>query len=84
MKEQLYVNKIWSQFYKRKMERVMRTHYTNEQAFMKMRACAGNMDVKDMVRRFLQREQTYSSLLENIGRLESKFETVREEEEQKD
>jgi hypothetical protein len=28
-----------------------------------MRACAGNSDVKEMVQKFLTREQTYKSLL---------------------
>lgn len=59
MKEDLFVQKIWSTYYKKKMERVMQTHRVNEAAFLKMRACAGNMDVKDMVRKFLSRETSY-------------------------
>jgi len=83
MKEEFYLQRIWSQYYKKKMERVMKTHRVNEAAFRKMRACAGNMDVKDMVRKFLSRETTYQSLLENISQHESKFEQLRAEEETK-
>lgn len=63
MKETFLVNKIWSQFHKKRMEREMKAHMQTEQAFLKMRACAGNSDVKEMVNKFLSREQTYSSLL---------------------
>ena len=50
---------MWGWFMKRKMERVMKQHASNEQAFMRMRACAGNMDVREMVSKFLTKEHTY-------------------------
>lgn len=83
MKEQFFVQKIWSQFYKKRMEREMQAHKLNEQAFLKMRACAGNSDVKEMVSKFLQREQTYTSLLHNISTLEDKYEQLKIQNEQK-
>lgn len=67
---------------KRKMERVMKQHSENEAAYLKMRQCAGNMDVKDMVSKFLSREQTYQSLLKQISGLEAKFEKSRDFEEE--
>ncbi len=48
-----------------------------------MRACAGNSDVKEMVQKFLTREQTYKSLLQNIGKLESKYESLKVTNEEK-
>jgi cell division protein FtsB len=48
-----------------------------------MRACAGNSDVKEMVQKFLTREQTYKSLLQNIGKLESKYELLKATNEEK-
>lgn len=54
----------------------MKTHVETETAFLKMRACAGNSDVKEMVIKFLQREQTYNSLLQNINRLENKYDAL--------
>ncbi len=54
----------------------MRKHAETETAFLKMRACAGNSDVKEMVVKFLQREQTYNSLLLSINRLENKYDDL--------
>lgn len=83
MKEQFYVQKIWSCFYKKRMEREMKFHHQTEQAFIQMRRCAGNSDVKEMVNKFLQREQTYTSLLQNIGRLEERYEVLKNLNEEK-
>lgn len=83
MREQFLVQKIWTQFYKKRMERVMQANKFNEQAFLKMRACAGNSDVKEMVNKFLQRETTYGSLLHNISTLEDKYESLSQQNEAK-
>lgn len=59
-------------------------HYSKtEQAFQKMRACAGNSDVKEMVMKFLTREQTYSSLLQSVSENEKKYEVLKSENEEK-
>jgi len=73
------VQKIWSSFYKKRMDREMREHRDIEQAFLRMRACAGNSDVREMVTKFLSREQTYASLIKNVGNLESRYETLQAE-----
>lgn len=83
MKEKFYIQKIWSCYFKKRMERQMKEHAHTEQAFQLMRACAGNSDVKEMVQKFLTREQTYKSLLQNIGKLESKYELLKVSNEEK-
>lgn len=83
MKEKFYIQKIWSCYFKKRMERQMKEHAHTEQAFQLMRACAGNSDVKEMVQKFLTREQTYKSLLQNIGKLESKYEQLKVSNEEK-
>jgi predicted patatin/cPLA2 family phospholipase len=65
------------------MEQCMRRHAETETAFLKMRTCAGNSDVKEMVVKFLQREQTYASLLQSINRLETKYDDLVAQTEQK-
>lgn len=66
MRAQCYVQKAWSQFYKKRMEREMKSHAATEQAFLKIRSCAGNDDVKEIVAKFMSREQTYVSLLSSV------------------
>lgn len=59
-------------------------HYSQtEQAFQKMRACAGNSDVKEMVMKFLTREQTYTQLLQSVSDNEKKYEILKQENEEK-
>lgn len=48
-----------------------------------MRACAGNSDVKEMVGKFLSREQTYQSLLKQIGSLEERYAALKSSREDK-
>jgi cell fate (sporulation/competence/biofilm development) regulator YlbF (YheA/YmcA/DUF963 family) len=55
------------------MKREMNTHAHTEQAFMRMRACAGNSDVREMVSKFLSREQTFQSLLKQIAGFETRY-----------
>lgn len=64
MRANWLVQKVWSQFYKKRMDREMKAHKVVEQAFMQIRACAGNDDVQQIVSKFLTREQTYQSLLQ--------------------
>lgn len=48
-----------------------------------MRACAGNSDVKEMVMKFLTREQTYTQLLQSVSDNEKKYEILKQENEEK-
>lgn len=53
------MQKVWSQFYKKRMDREMKAHKETEQAYQQIKACAGNDDVKEIVSKFMSREQTY-------------------------
>ena len=48
-----------------------------------MRACAGNSDVKEMVMKFLTREQTYTQLLQSVSDNERKYEVLKQDNEEK-
>jgi hypothetical protein len=50
------VQKMWSQFLKRKMAKEMEKYSTIEHAFQKIKQATGNTDVREMVNKFLQRE----------------------------
>lgn len=65
------------------MKREMNAHAHIEQAFMRMRACAGNSDVKEMVSKFLSREQTYQSLLTQINGFETRYANLTKTHEEK-
>ena len=56
MRDAFYVQMTWSHYFKKRMDREMKHYAQTEQAFQKMRACAGNSDVKEMVMKFLTRE----------------------------
>jgi hypothetical protein len=56
MRDAFYVQTTWSHYFKKRMDREMKHYAQTEQAFQKMRACAGNSDVKEMVMKFLTRE----------------------------
>mmetsp|Transcript_7870 Transcript_7870/g.8855 ORF Transcript_7870/g.8855 Transcript_7870/m.8855 type:complete len:575 (+) Transcript_7870:29-1753(+) len=75
---QLYmVHKFVSLFLKRKMEREMGKYKTIEQAFQKIKASTGLSDAREIVNRFVNREQTYSDLLLSIADYERKIDTAR-------
>lgn len=61
----------------------MKAHAQTEQAFLKIRACAGNDDVKEIVAKFMTREQTYVSLLHSVQNLEKKYDQLKTEHAQK-
>ena len=59
-RETYMAHKIWSQFFKKKMDHEMKRYSQIEMAFQKIRASTGNSDVKEMVFKFITREQTYA------------------------
>lgn len=59
------------------MERLMKTHRETETAFLKIRACAGNDDVKEIVAKFMTREQSYTQLLKSVQSNEAKYEVLK-------
>ena len=60
MQEQFLVQRLFSAFLKKKMEKEMNKHYYVEDAFQKIRTATGFSDVNEIVHRFLTREVTYS------------------------
>ena len=81
MLESFMVQKMWSQFMKRKMDREMKRTYEIEDAFQKIRASTGLTDVQEIVHKFLTREQTYSHLLMAVSDNERKIDNLRHENE---
>jgi hypothetical protein len=81
MQENYMVQKMWSQFLKKKMEREMKRTYEIEDAFQKIRASTGLTDVQEIVHKFLTREQTYSQLLMAVSDNERKIDNLRRENE---
>ena len=63
MREQFVVHKVWSQFLSRRMEKEMQKYHQIEMAFSKIKGCTGNSDVREMVTKFMTKEQTYAHLL---------------------
>jgi predicted metallo-beta-lactamase superfamily hydrolase len=66
-----------SHYFKKRMEKEMKKNSQTENAFQQMRACAGNSDVKEMVMKFLTRDQTYASLLQSVSENEKKYEILK-------
>jgi predicted oxidoreductase len=60
LRENFMIQKMWSQFYKRKMNKEMKKSFMVEDAFQRIRAETGNSDVQDIVMKFLTREHTYA------------------------
>jgi len=71
------VQRVWSQFYKKRMDREMKNHKETEAAYQQIKACAGNDDVKEIVSKFMSREQTYQSLLTSVKQSEDKYDHLK-------
>lgn len=63
MRNYLYINKLWNNFMKRKMHKQMEASRNIDEAFKQIKTHTGVTDVQAMVRRFQQKEQTYTALL---------------------
>ncbi len=60
MQENFMVQRLWSSYLKRKMEKEMKRTYDIEDAFQKIKAATGCSDVQEIVHKFLTKENTYS------------------------
>ena len=56
LRENFMIQKIWSQFYKKKMEKEMFQSKDIEEAFQRIKARTGMSDVQEVVHKFLTRE----------------------------
>lgn len=55
----------------------MKAHRETEAAYQQIKACAGNDDVKEIVSKFMSREQTYQSLLQSVKKSEDKYDQLK-------
>ena len=77
MRENLYIQKLWNSFMRKKMEKEMKNSHDIDEAFKAIKTATGVTDVGEMVKKFMSREQTYSSLLMNVSDSERKQEELR-------
>ena len=79
MRENLYIQKLWNQFMRKKMEKEMRNSQQIDDAFKAIKTATGVTDVQEMVKKFLTREQTYSHLLVNVSESERKVDLLKKQ-----
>ena len=60
LRQQLYINKLWNTFMRKKMEKEMKRSQNIDDAFKAIKTATQVTDVQELVRKFLSREQTYS------------------------
>ena len=82
MRENLYIQKLWNSFMRKKMEREMKNSGIIDDAFKQIKTNTGVADVQEMVRKFLTREQTYSQLLITVSESERKIDKLKKENEE--
>jgi hypothetical protein len=83
LRENFMVQKLWSQFYKMKMNKEMKRSFTVEDAFQRIRSTTAITDVQEIVHKYLTREQIYAHLLQAVGEHERKLEGLRKQTEVK-
>lgn len=54
------IHKLWNTFMRKKMEKEMRSSQAIDEAFKQIKTATSITDVDALVKRFLQRETTYS------------------------
>lgn len=62
-----HVHKFLNMFLKRKMEREMKKYEIVEKAFHKIKGATGLSDSKEIVKKFIGKEETYNRLLVSIA-----------------
>lgn len=79
MRENLYIQKLWNSFMRKKMENEMMKSAQIDEAFKAIKTATGVNDVQEMVKKFLTREQTYSHLLVNVSESERKTDQLKKQ-----
>jgi outer membrane murein-binding lipoprotein Lpp len=82
MREDLYIQKVYNIFIKNKMKQEMAHSQQIDDAFKAIKTAVVVNDVQEMVRKFLTREQTYSSLLVAVSESERKIDKVKKDNEE--
>jgi len=77
MRENLYIQKLWNSFMRKKMEKEMMNSSQIDDAFKQIKTATGVTDVQEMVKKFLTREQTYSQLLVKVSEFERGIENLK-------
>lgn len=67
---------------RKRMEKEMRNSAQIDEAFKNIKTATQVTDVQEMVRKFLTREQTYSSLLKTVSESESKIDHLKKSNEE--
>ena len=78
-RQKLMINKLWNTFMRKKMEKEMRSSQTIDEAFKTIKTATSITDVDALVKRFLQRETTYTQLLNTVNQSDSKIEKLKEQ-----
>mmetsp|Transcript_42553 Transcript_42553/g.56157 ORF Transcript_42553/g.56157 Transcript_42553/m.56157 type:complete len:84 (+) Transcript_42553:1713-1964(+) len=77
MRQTLLVNRLWSAFFKKRMSREMANYKHIEQSFQEIRCQTNNSDVREIVAKFMTKEQTYASLILAVGSNEQKYDELK-------
>eukprot|EP00347_Sterkiella_histriomuscorum_P012519 403368264 len=83
LRENFMIQRMWSQFYKRKMNNEMKKSHQIEEAFQAIRTATGCTDVQEIVQKFLTKEQTYAQLLKAVSENEKRLDKLRIDNEKK-
>lgn len=81
-RQNLYIQKLWNAFMRKKMEKEMANSAQIDTAFKDIKTATGVTDVQELVKRFLTREQTYSDLLQNVSESDKKVDVLKKHNEQ--
>ena len=73
MRNNLYVQKLWNTYMRKRMEKEMKASIQIDEAFKNIKTATQVTDVQERVRKFLSREFTYSSLLKTVSESEAKI-----------
>jgi hypothetical protein len=82
MRENLYTQKLWNTYMRKRMEKEMRNSAQIDEAFKNIKTATQVTDVQEMVRKFLTREQTYSTLLKTVSESEGKIDYLKKSNEE--
>ena len=77
MRENLYIQKLWNTFMRKKMDKEMKASEQIDNAFKTIKTATQVSDVQEMVRKFLTREQTYTQLLKTVNESEGKIDVLK-------
>jgi hypothetical protein len=83
LRENFMIQKMWSQYYKMKMNKEMKKSSVIEDAFQRIRSQTAINDVQEIVHKYLNREQTYTQLKIAVSEMEAKFEGLKRSTEEK-